>query len=156
MAKFKFHLESVEKVRIQKEQRMLQELAQAQRVYQEKISVKRDLLNKKKDAISAKNNLHQAVMNVQSIALSEDYIEGLKYHLIRADQAILRARRFLDQAMRNYIVSRRERMMIDRLKEKALEEYKKEQSKKAQKQLDDLMVMRDRMKSGFGTEEELT
>jgi flagellar export protein FliJ len=78
----------------------------------------------------------------------------LKHQLIRADQAIVRSRRFLDQAMRNYILARRERMMIDRLKEKALEEFKLEQSRLEQKNLDDLITMRTRLNHGPLAEEE--
>lgn len=155
MAKFKFHLEAVEKVRTQKEQKMLEELSLCQRVYQEKIRIKRDLLAKKQESFSSKNELASRDSNINEIRLVEDYIEGLKHQLIRADQAIVRSRRFLDQAMRNYILARRERMMIDRLKEKAVEEFKLEQSRREQKNLDDLITMRTRLNHGPLVEEEL-
>jgi flagellar FliJ protein len=154
MAKFKFHLEAVEKVRTQKEQKMLEELSLCQRVYQEKIRVKRDLLAKKQESFSSKNELVSRDSSINEIRLVEDYIEGLKHQLIRADQAIVRSRRFLDQAMRNYILARRERMMIDRLKEKALEEFRIEQSRLEQKNLDDLITMRTRLNHGPLSEEE--
>jgi flagellar FliJ protein len=157
MAKFKFHLEAVEKVRTQKEQKMLEELSLCQRVYQEKIRVKRDLLAKKQESFSSKNELVSRDSSINEIRLVEDYIEGLKHQLIRADQAIVRSRRFLDQAMRNYILARRERMMIDRLKEKALEEFRIEQSRLEQKNLDDLITMRTRLNHGpLADEEEWT
>jgi flagellar FliJ protein len=154
MAKFKFHLEAVEKVRTQKEQKMLEELSLCQRVYQEKIRVKRDLLDKKQDSFASKNELVSRDSSINEIRLLEDYIDGLKHQLIRADQAIVRSRRFLDQAMRNYILARRERMMIDRLKEKTLEEFKLEQSRLEQKNLDDLITMRTRLNHGPLAEEE--
>ncbi len=154
MAKFKFHLEAVEKVRTQKEQKMLEELSLCQRVYQEKIRVKRDLLTKKQDTFASKNELVSRDSSINEIRLLEDYIDGLKHQLIRADQAIVRSRRFLDQAMRNYILARRERMMIDRLKEKALEEFKLEQSRLQQKNLDDLITMRTRLNHGPLSQEE--
>ncbi len=154
MAKFKFHLEAVEKVRTQKEQKMLEELSLCQRVYQEKIRVKRDLLTKKQDTFASKNELVSRDSSINEIRLLEDYIDGLKHQLIRADQAIVRSRRFLDQAMRNYILARRERMMIDRLKEKAREEFKLEQSRLEQKNLDDLITMRTRLNHGPLSQEE--
>jgi flagellar FliJ protein len=154
MAKFKFHLEAVEKVRTQKEQKMLEELSLCQRVYQEKIQIKRNLLAKKQDSFASKNELASRDSSINEIRLVEDYIEGLKHQLIRADQAIVRSRRFLDQAMRNYILARRERMMIDRLKEKALEEFKLEQSRLEQKGLDDLITMRARLNHGPLAQEE--
>ena len=154
MAKFKFHLESVEKVRTQKEQKMLEELSLCQRAYQEKINAKKDLLSKKQSAFLQKNELASRDSSINEIRLAEDYIVGLKQYIIRADQAIIRSRRFLDQAMRQYITARRERMMIDRLKEKAMEEFKIEQSRLEQKGLDDLITMRARLNHGPIDQEE--
>ena len=145
MAKFKFALEAVERVRIQKEQGALEEMSHFQRVYQEKIAIKKNILEKKQGAFEQRNALCSGESSVREIRIVDEYIEGLKQSLVRADQAIIRARRFLEQAMKKYILARRERMMIDRLKEKALEEFKLEQSRVEQKQLDDLVTMRMRL-----------
>lgn len=156
MAKFKFKLETVEKVRLQTEEKMLQELSLNQRAYQEKINAKKDLLTKKQKAFLDKNEMASRDANINEIRLLEDYITGLKQHILRADQAIVRSRRFLDQAMKHYILARRERMMIDRLKEKAHEEFKIEESRFAQKSLDDLITMRARLNHGpLDAEEEI-
>ena len=156
MAKFKFKLETVEKVRVGKEQKMLEELSLCQRVYQEKISAKKELLAKKQNTFLSKNELVSRDASINDIRLLEDYITGLKQHILRADQAIIRSRRFLDQAMKNYIFARRERMMIDRLKEKALEEFKIEEARLSQKRLDDLITMRARLNHGpLDLEEEI-
>jgi flagellar FliJ protein len=154
MAKFKFHLESVEKIRIQKEQKLLEELSESQRVYQSKISEKRALLLKKQEAFEKKNEMASRDTSINEIRLVEDHITGLKARMIKADQAIIRARRFLEQAMRHYILARKERMMMDRLKEKALEEFKREQARLDQRKLDDLITMRARLNHGPLTDEE--
>jgi flagellar FliJ protein len=154
MAKFKFRLEPVEKIRIQKEQKMLEELSECQRVYQSKISDKRLLLQKKQEAFERKNELASRDSSINDIRLQEDYITGLKARIIKADQAILRSRRFLEQAMRYYIQARKERMMMDRLKEKALEDFKREQGRMEQKKLDDLITMRARLNHGPVSDEE--
>ncbi len=156
MAKFKFQLESVEKVRLQKEQKMLEALSESQRDYLARIQAKRDLLGKKQNAFEKKNELVSRDASINEIRLSEDYIIGLNAMIIKADQAIIRARRFLDQAMRNYIHARKERMMIDRLKEKAFDEFKVEQSRLEQRRLDDLITMRARLNHGpIDSEEEI-
>jgi flagellar FliJ protein len=146
MAKFKFQLEAVEKIRTQAEQKALEALSVQQRNYQEKVGAKNDLLKKKSSAFSAKNEMLSRDSSVNEIRLQEEHITGLNYQLVRADQAIVRARRFLEQSMREYIKARRERQMIDRLKEKAKEEFKKNQNRLEQKQLDDLVTMRTRLK----------
>jgi len=148
MARFQFQLQAVEKVRTQKEQKMLEELSISQQKYQEKISKKKQLLNKKLESFTHKNELVSRDASINEIRLIEEYITGLKQNIIRADQEIIRARRFLDQAMRQYIHARRERMMIDRLKEKAMTEFKVEQNRLEQKQLDDLITMRSRLNHG--------
>ncbi len=148
MAKFKFQLESVEKVRLQKEQKMLEELSLSQRAYQEKIAAKRNLLEKKQKAFSDKNELISRDASINDVRLLEDYILWIKHQIVRADQAIIRSRRFLDQAMRQYIFAKRERMMIDKLKEKAMAEFKIEQARLEQKNLDDLITMRTRLNHG--------
>ena len=157
MAKFKFQLASVEKVRVQKEQKMLEELAHSQRNYQEKLGAKNELLAKKQTSFSSKNDLSHQGSSINQIRVIEDYISGIKLKIIRADQAIIRSRRFLDQAMKNYIDARRARKMIDRLKEKAIEEFKINESRSAQKNLDDLISMRTRLnESPFDSDEELS
>ncbi len=128
---------------------MLEELSVCQRNYQEKIAAKRALLDKKQNSFTRKNEMISRDSSINEISLLEDYIVGLKVQIIRADQAIIRSRRFLDQAMRKYIQARRERMMIDRLKEKAIEEFKLEQSRLEQKNLDDLITMRARLNHGL-------
>ena len=156
MAKFKFQLDSVEKVRLQTEQKKLEELSLCQRTYQEKIAYKKEILEKKKNSFISKNELVSQDALINDIRLLEDYIVGLNQQVIRADQAIIRSRRFLDQSMRHYILARRERMMIDRLKEKALEEFKLSEARLAQKNLDDLITMRTRLKQGpLDSEEEI-
>ena len=156
MAKFKFKLDSVEKVRLQTEQKKLEELSLCQRTYQEKIAHKKSLLSKKQESFLSKNELVSRDASINDIRLIEDYITGLNHQVIRADQSIIRSRRFLDQAMRHYIAARRERMMIDRLKEKALEEFKLGEARLAQKNLDDLITMRSRLNHGpLDAEEEI-
>lgn len=156
MAKFKFKLDSVEKVRLQTEQKKLEELSLCQRTYQEKISHKKSLLSKKQASFLNKSDLVSRDASINDIRLLEDFITGLNHQLVRADQAIIRSRRFLDQAMRQYIAARRERMMIDRLKEKALEEFKIGEARLAQKNLDDLITMRSRLNHGpLEAEEEI-
>jgi flagellar FliJ protein len=156
MAKFKFQLEAVEKVRTQKEQKMLEELSVAQRNYQEKIAEKRAILAKKQTAFVEKAELASRDASINEIRLLDEYLIGLKYQLVRADQAIVRSRRFLDQGMRNYINARKERMMIDQLKEKAFGEFRLEQGRLEQKNLDDLITMRARLNHGpIDNEEEI-
>lgn len=154
MAKFQFQLAAVERVKNQKEQKMLEELAREQRAYLQKIEDKRALLSKKQQAFVQKNELLSRDANINEIRLLEEYIVGLKAQIVRADQAIVRARRFLEQAMRQYLVARKEKKMVDQLKENALTAFELEQDRLEQKRLDDLITMRARLNHGPIQDEE--
>ncbi len=153
MKKFKFSLEAVEKVRIQKEQDALSELARVQAVYQQKINEKSALVEKKRLGMELSRLVSGKQTTIEAYRIQELHLQGLNLQILRSDQAIVRTRRFLDQALRNVIKSRRELRMIEKLKEKAIEEYKQERSKKDQKDLDDLISMRAHL-SEFLTGEE--
>lgn len=156
MAKFQFKLEAVEMLKKQNEQKALEELGQYQRNFQEKIDAKRMLQEKKQKAFVSKNELLSRDAGVVEIRGIEDYISGLNQQLQRADQAIVRARRFLEQAMRQYIQARKEKKMIDRLHEKELEAFRLEQAKLEQKKIDDLISVRARLNNGpIENEEEI-
>lgn len=154
MAKFKFQLEAVEKVRIQAEEKALETMSIQQKIYQEKINYKKELIAKKSNAFLAKNEMLTRDSNVNEIRLQEEYISGINQRLLRADQAIVRARRFLEQAMREYIKARKERKMVDRIKEKAVETFKINQNRLEQKNIDDLISMRSRLNHALIDQEE--
>ncbi len=125
-----------------------------QKIYQEKINYKKELITKKSNAFLAKNEMLTRDSNVNEIRLQEEYISGINQRLLRADQAIVRARRFLEQAMREYIKARKERKMVDRIKEKAVETFKINQNRLEQKNMDDLISMRSRLNHALIDQEE--
>lgn len=142
MAKFRFNLDAVERVRKIAEEQALQEMASYQQKYQAAIQVKKDLIQKRENALSRRENLGVEVVSSTDYALMESHLRGIEAQMIRADQNIVRARRFLEQSMRAYIKARKEKSMIDKLHEKALANWKIEQSRKEQKQIDDLVSSR--------------
>ena len=62
--------------------------------------------------------------------------------MIRQDQAIVRASRSVEKALRAYLTARRQTRMIETLREKDYQEFKKMVAKKEQKELDELSAMR--------------
>lgn len=148
MAKFNFRLEAVENLKKQSEQKALEELSHYQRIFMEKLELKQEIMDKKKNAFAAKNELLSKDANINEIRGYDDYITGLNVQIIKADQAIIRTRRFLEQAMKQYVQKRKEKMMLEKLHEKDFVEFKQEQARLLQKQLDDLISVRARLNHG--------
>ena len=148
MKKFRFQFETVERVRKTREDECLRGLGQAQALYNETLKQKEKLLNTLSSALERRELLgtgaHQARM--ADIQLESDFIAGTKIRINQQDQAILRARRMVEKALRTYLAARRQTRMMELLREKAFSEYKMTRNKLLQKQSDDLTIMRARLR----------
>lgn len=140
MSKFRFSLETVERIRKISEEKALSDFSLAQKKFLEEVAKKEAAIKARSQAMSDRAAL--SVARPSDYATLENYIQGLSKSIQVADQAILRARRFLNAAFRTYVGAKKSRMMIDSLKEKALAEFKRERAKKEQKEIDDLVSMR--------------
>jgi len=145
MARFRFRLETVERVRKISEEQAMQELARRQNAFQQAIQAKEATIDARNNALIGREKLSEKVSKPADYQMMNQFLAGLSYQIVRADHVIVRARRFLNQAFRVYLNARKSRMMIDRLKERDLESFKKEQGRLAQKELDDLISMRSRL-----------
>jgi len=147
MKKFQFKFETVEKVRKTREDEALRLLAQAQRVFQQARNHKERLVNDLNEALLRRELLAKEVVTVVAFFVEEDFITGTKQRIVYADQAILRAKRGVEKAIRFYLYARRQTRTIEILREKAYEEYKQQTKRQEQKEINDLHVMRARLNS---------
>lgn len=142
MKRFKFKFEAVLKVRESREENALRTLGQAQQAYQIELGVKADLLSKLKNALERREALGIEAIGIDSFQLEQIFITGTKQRIVRQDQAIMRASRTVEKALRAYMITRKETRMIEVLREKEFTEFKKAMKKKEQKELDELSSMR--------------
>lgn len=140
--KFRFRLETVEKVRRATEQEMLRALASAQSKYQEALRAKQTLMEETEAALVRRESLAGISQPVLAYQLENEFITGNKQRMIQADQAIFRARKFVEKALREVLVAKRALKAIEMLREKAFAEFKIEVNKKEQKDLEELYVTR--------------
>ena len=145
MKKFSFKFEAVLKQRKIREEDALRALGDAQRAYQEEVSAKSSLLSILDRSLRRREELGGDAVPVLAFQLEEDYIRGTKQRLVRADQAILRASKAVEKALRAYLNARKQSRTIEILREKAYEQYRREKAKLEQKRQDDLTVMRTRL-----------
>lgn len=142
MRKFHFRFDAVEKLRKNQEQRALQEFAQTQRDYFACVKIKENLLNDLEQALIHREKLGDNWTSTHLYQLQDSHIFGLKRSIGRAEQAIIRAHKKLQKAMKTFLDARRNCKKIEHLKDKDLEIYKRERTKYEQKQLDELTTMR--------------
>ncbi len=140
MSKFRFNLETVERVRKVSEEKALSDFSVAQRKFLEEVAKKETAIKSREKAMLDRAAL--SIARASDYTTLENYILGLGKSIQIADQAIIRARRQLNAAFRVYVGAKKSRMMIDSLKEKALADFKREKSKREQKEIDDLVSMR--------------
>lgn len=140
--KFRFRLEAVEKVRRAKEQEALRALAHAQAKFQEALRAKQALIDETNLALRRRDALAATPRTILAYQLENEFIVGNKQRMVQADQAIFRARKFVEKALRDVIVAKRALRAIEMLREKAFEEFKLEVRKAEQKRMEDLYASR--------------
>ncbi len=143
MAKrFRFRLQAVENVRKQRENEQLRLLALAQRKYQEALQHRAILQNTLDESLVRREKLGENSTPILVFQIENENITGLKQNITKADLAILRTRKGVEKALREFLNARRQTRAIEILREKDFAEFKTMLKKKEQKELEDLYVMR--------------
>ncbi len=145
MKRFKFRLETVEKVRRLREQQVLRLLGAANRELENARSRKR----RQQEALARgkieREGLGMIPTSQGDFAVADDYIRGTEQRIVQADQGIFRAEKSVQKAKRVYLIALRQLRAIELLREKHLLEWKRETSKREQKLIDDLVSSRLRL-----------
>jgi flagellar protein FliJ len=147
MRKFKFKFDTLLKARKNREEDALRVLGEAQRVYQGELARKAGLEKQLEEGLIRRESLGARGTGISAFLLEQDYITGTKQWIIQAQQAIVRASRGVEKALRTYLHARRQTRVMELIYEKHYVEFKKERAKKEQKELEDFAVMRSRFKS---------
>jgi flagellar protein FliJ len=142
MRRFRFKLATVETYRKNLENDALRVLAEAQKGLQNAKNKKAELMKNLVDSLERREGLAAHSVTSTDYQLEEDFIKGTKHRIIQSEVAIRKAQKVVEKAMAGYLQARKQTRMMEVLREKAFEEFKKEQNKLEQKQLDDLYIMR--------------
>lgn len=151
MKRFRFRFESVEKVRKVREEDALRALGRAQADLQTARSNLAELekelelgLKNREFALSEKETgqIHGNAAVMEVLRIQDLHVSGTKQRIQWAKNTVSRYERGVDKAMRAYLFARRQMRMVEILRERDLEQYKKELSRHQQKNLDDYLVMR--------------
>lgn len=142
MEKFKFRFASVLRVRKSREDQALLAFSTAQKSLQAEIQRKESLAQELQASQIRKETLAGEAVSVISLQMENDFIKGTVQRISQAGQAIMRAQRGVEKALRFYLTTKRQTRAIEILYDKSLAEYKKAASKDEQKKIDEMVVMR--------------
>ncbi len=148
MKKFRFNLEPVERVRKMKERDALRRLSESQRGFVAAVAAKEEIKKTREEALIRREELGKVAIGIHAFVTETHFITGLKQRMIQADQAIVRAQRQVEKSLRSYLHARRDLQAIEKLREKAYENFKMELRKAEAREMDDQQIMRSGYKRG--------
>ena len=143
MKRFVFRFEAVEKVRRRAERDALKRFAEAQRALKERMDEKAQFERRLGLSLNRREVLSSVPVTV--FQLETDFIEGTKVRISNSEAAIDRATRAAQKELDRYLEARKNLRVIEKLREKDYEKFKKLRRKKEERELDDLYVMRSRV-----------
>ncbi|MEK6705088.1 MAG: hypothetical protein AABZ06_04820, partial [Bdellovibrionota bacterium] len=90
-----------------------------------------------------RENLGKEPVGIIPFKLENDFITGTKQRLQKTENLIIKAKKGVEKAIRAYLAARKQTLIIEKLYEKALGEFKKQLGKRHEKEMNDLFLMRD-------------
>lgn len=142
MQKFRFRLDSLMRMREARENEALIALADTQRAFQREVDLKKQLRDEIEESLNKLAEIGKKPLSVHELQVEETFIKGNRSRIVAADQRIERTRKSVVKAMRDYMLARRERMSLGKLKDKALADWKKARDARERKQIEDLILIR--------------
>ncbi|MBN22287.1 MAG: hypothetical protein CL678_13480 [Bdellovibrionaceae bacterium] len=149
MKKFKFRFSAVEKIRITQEKEALKKLADAQKKFYDLVAIKDKYRDEISQSYERKKTIEKRDFNSSEIYLEETFVLGNKYRSLINDFSIEKANKVLRNKMTEFIECRQKKEMIQKIKEKDKENFNIQVTKKEQKEVDDINVMRRKMRELF-------
>ncbi len=145
MKKFRFRFKTLETVRKRLEDMALMNLAQTQKLLQDEKQRREALIARMNESLERREALATAQINIEAYRVETSFIEGQKQRIIQAEQMIYQAEKHVQEAHEKYLEMRKKRMTLEKIKEKDLQAFKKEQNRLDQKRTDDMNSARDRL-----------
>jgi len=135
---FKFRLQKALEHRVEEEDRLKKEfLLKKNRLDSEK----EILLQKEKlieETIHKFNSIRMGNLNPMSLRNYETYLKKIKEEKVEQEKNVEQWRKITEEAKDCFVEARKERKILEKLKEKKHEIYKQEELKKEQKFIDEL------------------
>lgn len=150
MAKFKFNLQTVLKLKEQLEQNAKNNLGKATKVLEQEEKALEELFVYKEELIKSFKEKSKQGTNVQELINHNNYLLKLNKRIKNQNQNVDIARRNVDKQRQVLVEASREKKVLEKLREKKFEEYMKEEYKKEQKITDEIVSYKYSQKDSEG------
>jgi len=142
MARFIFPLQNILNMKEKLEEQAKNDYSRANMRLQEAEEELQVLVNRKKEAEGILKEKMLATLNVEEIRMRENNIEILKMYIRQQMLVIKQREKEVEVAREHLNEAMKERKTYEKLREKAFDEFKVEENKKEQKEIDELVSYR--------------
>lgn len=139
MARFRFPMENILNMKEKLEEQAKNEYGQANaRLLQEQEKLDQ-LTARLEDAKQKLRDVLHEMLSVKEIRRKEDAVEIIKTYVMQQFLVVKRCEKEVEIAREKLTEAMKERKIFEKLREKAFEEFMKEEGRKEQKEVDELM-----------------
>lgn len=147
MAKFVFKFQPILDLKIQMEDSLKNELGKAIHKLEHEKDVLKSIESEREEAINQFNEKSSRGIVVEKLKEYNNYISFLMVRINQQKENVKDAQKNVDKYREQLIKAVQEREMLDKLKEKKLQEYMKEQHQLEQKLIDEVVSYKYAAKS---------
>jgi len=148
MQPFKFDLEKLLSLRKFKEEEIRVELGKVRSTIEKALSKKADFQAEYERALMEMRD-KTGQMSAHEIQQFYRYLSGLKGYMKNQDLIVSDLRNYEKEIIEKYKDAMKDRKILEKLKEKKLDEYKYEAKKKEKKEIENLILMHHKPDSSF-------
>lgn len=138
MKKFTFHLETLLKVRLMKEEEMQIKLAQASQLYIKEKEYEEILLVRYQETTQNFRDKQQDVLTIETLKSFQYFLDKIKGDLFLQAKRVEDAAEHKAQALKELEEAIKSRKLVDKLKEKKWQQYQEQVLREEQSFLDEL------------------
>lgn len=138
MRKFQFRLESLRRLRAAREEERKRAFAEAAKVYREELEKLQELKMKERRARDELAVRLASGSTREEILVLRDFLEGTAVSIKCQQERVKEARVRMEEERRLLVEASRERKVVDKLHERALERYRYEAAREEQGFLDEV------------------
>ena len=143
---FKFKFDALLKYRIQLEEACQQEFARAKEKWEEEYTKLEEYYERWKKLIHRWREIQKESISIRKIELYPIYMEKFKGEIGRQTERVRQTMQEMEEKRTKLLGMRKEKKMMESLREKSLQEYNFTMAKQERKFLDEIVTQRYRFK----------
>lgn len=139
---FQFKLQSVLDYRLNMEEKIHNEFSNVKRYLEEQKAVLKMLMSERESLMNDLRNMKRAVLRADDVATVVGYVENIRRKEIEQKKAIHQAAEQVEKKRKELMEAVRNRKVMENLKDRQAEEYRKEMNEIEQKNSDEMSILK--------------